>query len=54
MISAEASAVRDQLIAKGLETPTIDNGMNQEQRYEKIKGFNVRRRQHTGYELRRR
>lgn len=39
MISAEASAVRDQLIAKGLETPTIDNGMNQEQRYEKIKGL---------------
>ena len=39
MISAEASAVRDQLIEKGLETPTIDNGMNQEQRYEKIKGL---------------
>lgn len=37
MISSEASKVRDRLIEKGLETPTIDNGMNQEQRYAKIK-----------------
>lgn len=39
MISPEAAAVREQLIEKGLETPTIDNGLNQEQRYEKIKGL---------------
>lgn len=39
MISSEASKVRDRLIEKGLETPTIDNGMSQEQRYEKIKGL---------------
>ena len=30
MISPEAAAVRDQLIEKGLETPTIDTGMSQE------------------------
>ncbi|WP_372738794.1 GTP cyclohydrolase I FolE [Neptunomonas sp.] len=39
MISPEATAVRDQLIEKGLETPTIDNMMSQEQRYERIKGL---------------
>ena len=39
MISPEATAVRDQLIEKGLETPTIDNTMSQEQRYERIKGL---------------
>lgn len=39
MISSEAMAVRDQLIDKGLETPTIDNDMPQEQRYERIKGL---------------
>ena len=39
MISAEAAAVRDQLIEKGLETPLVDNGMSQEQRYERIKGL---------------
>lgn len=39
MISPEASAVRDQLIEKGLETPTVDNPLSQEQRYERIKGL---------------
>ena len=39
MISPEATAVRDQLIEKGLETPTIDTKMSQEQRYERIKGL---------------
>lgn len=39
MISPEAAAVRDQLIEKGLETPTLENGMSQEQRYERIKGL---------------
>ncbi len=39
MISAEAAAVRDQLIEKGLETPLVENGMSQEQRYERIKGL---------------
>ncbi|MGH1460943.1 MAG: GTP cyclohydrolase I FolE [Neptuniibacter sp.] len=37
MISPEAVAVRDKLIEKGLETPTIDTGMSQEQKYERIK-----------------
>lgn len=39
MISPEASAVRDQLIEKGLETPTVDNPLSQELRYERIKGL---------------
>ncbi|WP_415885111.1 GTP cyclohydrolase I FolE [Neptuniibacter sp. QD37_6] len=39
MISAEAAVVRDQLIEKGLETPTIDNGLSQEQKYERIKSL---------------
>lgn len=39
MISPEASAVRDQLIEKGLETPTIENPLSHEQRYERIKGL---------------
>ncbi|SFG19865.1 GTP cyclohydrolase I FolE [Neptunomonas qingdaonensis] len=39
MISPEATAVRDQLIEKGLETPTIDTNMSQQQRYERIKGL---------------
>ena len=43
MISPEAVAVRDQLIEKGLETPTVDNNLSQEQRYERIKKPNDRR-----------
>lgn len=39
MISPEAAAVRDQLIEKGLETPTIDTGMSQKQKYERIKSL---------------
>lgn len=39
MISPEAAAVRDQLIEKGLETPTVDTGMSQEQKYERIKSL---------------
>lgn len=39
MISAEAAAVRDQLIEKGLETPTIDSPFSQQEKYERIKGL---------------
>ncbi|WP_415885465.1 GTP cyclohydrolase I FolE [Neptuniibacter sp. QD37_6] len=39
MISAEAAAVRDQLIEKGLETPTIKSPLSQDEKYERIKGF---------------
>lgn len=39
MISAEAIAVQEQLIKKGLETPTIKSQLNQQQRYERIKGL---------------
>ena len=36
-ISAEAALVRDTLIEHGLETPMIDNGLNSEQKYERVK-----------------
>ncbi|WP_415882033.1 GTP cyclohydrolase I FolE [Neptuniibacter sp. QD34_54] len=39
MISAEAAAVRDQLIEKGLETPTIESPLTQDEKYERIKGL---------------
>ncbi len=38
-MTPEAEAVRNQLIEKGLETPTLDTGLSQEQRYERIKGL---------------
>ncbi len=36
-ISAEAALVRDTLITQGLETPMIENGLNSEQKYERVK-----------------
>ena len=36
-ISAEAIAVRDALVANGLETPMIDNGLSNVEKYERIK-----------------
>ncbi|WP_415904245.1 GTP cyclohydrolase I FolE [Neptuniibacter sp. QD48_55] len=39
MISAEATAVRDQLIEKGLETPTVESPLTQDEKYERIKGL---------------
>lgn len=36
-ISAEAALVRDTLIARGLETPMIDNGLSSEQKYDRIR-----------------
>jgi len=36
-LSAEAVLVRDALIAKGLETPMIDTGLNPEQKYQRIR-----------------
>jgi GTP cyclohydrolase I len=38
-ISAEATLVRDALVENGLETPMVDNGLSNEQRYERIKGL---------------
>jgi len=38
-VSAEASLVRDALVENGLETPMVDNGLSNEQRYERIKGL---------------
>nr|WP_067288162.1 GTP cyclohydrolase I FolE [Marinobacterium profundum] len=39
MISNEAKIVREVLIARGLETPLLENGMSSEQKYERIKSL---------------
>ena len=36
-LSAEAQRVREALIARGLETPMVDNGLNSRQKYERIR-----------------
>lgn len=36
-LSAEAVLVRDTLIKKGLETPMVDNGLNPDEKYHRIK-----------------
>jgi GTP cyclohydrolase I len=36
-LSAEAELVRSALIARGLETPMLDNGLSSQQKYERIK-----------------
>ncbi len=38
-LSPEAILVRDALIERGLETPMIDNGLNADQKYQRIKGL---------------
>jgi GTP cyclohydrolase I len=38
-LSPEGALVRDTLVAQGLETPMIENGLNSEQKYERIKGL---------------
>lgn len=36
-ISAEARSVKEALIARGLETPMLENGLDREQKYERIR-----------------
>ena len=36
-ITPEAALVRDTLIAKGLETPMVDNGLSSDQKYDRIR-----------------
>ena len=36
-LSPEAIVVRDTLVAQGLETPMIDNGLTNDEKYERIK-----------------
>ena len=36
MISEDAKKVRDVLIARGLETPLVDNGLSRDQKFERI------------------
>jgi GTP cyclohydrolase I len=38
-VRPEAALVRDTLVAQGLETPMIANGLNSEQKYERIRGL---------------
>ena len=38
-VGPEAALVRDTLVAQGLETPMIENGLSSEQKYERIKGL---------------
>ncbi|MEM8498066.1 MAG: GTP cyclohydrolase I FolE [Pseudomonadota bacterium] len=38
MISEDAIAVQTQLLERGLETPRVDNGLSNEQKYELIRG----------------
>ena len=38
-LSAEAMLVRDALVERGLETPTVETGLNARQKYERIKGL---------------
>jgi GTP cyclohydrolase I len=38
-ISSEAAAVRDALMENGLETPMIENGLSNDQKYERIKSL---------------
>ncbi len=38
-ISAEAALVRDTMIARGLETPMVDNGLSSDQKYDRIRGL---------------
>ena len=37
-ISEEAKSVRDALIARGLETPMLHNGLSRDEKYERIRG----------------
>ena len=39
MISSEAALVRDTLIEKGLETPLVNNGLTNEQKYQRIQSM---------------
>ncbi len=38
-LSAEAELVRKALIKKGLETPMLDNGLDSQQKYDRIKAL---------------
>ena len=51
-LSPEAVLVRDTLLAQGLETPMIENGLNSEQRYERIKGLMTEVMNTLGLDLR--
>jgi GTP cyclohydrolase I len=51
-ISAEATLVRDALVENGLETPMVENGLSNEQRYERIKGLMTEVMDTLGLDLR--
>ena len=51
-LSLEAALVRDTLLEQGLETPMIENGLNSEQKYERIKGLMTEVMNTLGLDLR--
>lgn len=51
-LSLEAELVRDTLLEQGLETPMIENGLNSEQKYERIKGLMTEVMHTLGLDLR--
>jgi GTP cyclohydrolase I len=51
-LSLEAALVRDTLLEQGLETPMIENGLNSEQKYERIKGLMTEVMHTLGLDLR--
>ena len=50
-ISAEAALVRDTLIARGLETPMIENGLTGDQKYDRIRDLMTDVMQTLGLDL---
>lgn len=50
-LSAEAVLVRDKLIAEGLETPMIENGLNADQKYQRVRGYMAEIMQTLGLDL---
>lgn len=51
-LSPEAALVRDTLLEQGLETPMIENGLNSEQKYERIRGLMTEVMNTLGLDLR--
>lgn len=51
MISTEAAQVRDALIAKGLETPIVDNQLSRDEKYTRIKNAMTEVTQTLGLDL---
>lgn len=51
MISAEATLVRNALVAHGLETPLVENGLSRDEKYQRIQGLMTEVVQTLGLDL---